>query len=107
MQYVELTLPLVIRDLLWLILPALNFELTWCATFNLIYAFVGLGIRLLPPSPPDQSSFSKSARAFQHKTDSGNAWVHHRVSGWAVLSVTFFDCLLTIDNRLLPISCHR
>jgi len=51
MQYVELALPLVIRDLLWLIVPAVNFELTWCATFNLIYAFVDLGIRLLLPPP--------------------------------------------------------
>ena len=52
MQYVELALPLVIRDLLWLIIPAVNFELTWCATFNLMYAFVDLGIRLLLPLPP-------------------------------------------------------
>jgi len=58
MQYVELALPLVIRDLLWLIVPAVNFELTWCATFNLIYAFVDLGIRLLLPPPPHRTNLA-------------------------------------------------
>ena len=74
MQYVGLALPLVIRDLLCLIMPAVNFELTCCATFNLIYAFIDLGIRLVS-LPPGQSSFSKIGRASQHKTDSGNAWI--------------------------------
>jgi hypothetical protein len=73
-----------------------------------MYAFVDLGIRLLLPLPlPSQSSFSKTARASQHKTDSGNAWVPRRVSGWAVLPVNFFNYLLTSDSRLLPICCHR
>jgi hypothetical protein len=49
MQYVELALPLAIRGLLCLTIPAVSFELTWWATFNLIYAFVDLGIRLPPP----------------------------------------------------------
>jgi hypothetical protein len=103
MQYVELALPLAICDLLCLIIPAVNFELTWCATFNLLI----WGSAPPPPPPSGQSSFSQNRKGFSAQNRFGNAWVPRGVSGWAVPPVTFFDYLLTSDSRLLPICCHR